>query len=331
MTSGPAGARSPTVRAPEAATGPDEDPLDTHPFARRTLVILNPAAGQDDPARLRRRIGGAFAARRAAFDIVETVRPGHAGALARRGCELGYRAVCIAGGDGTIAEASNGLAGGRTPLGVIPRGTGNQVAQNLLIPQDLDAAVEVIVHGRAVPLDLGRIGDRSFALAAGAGFDAAVMAAATRTLKERWGFAAYVYAAMKEALAASPAQFRITADGRVVDVRAVSVMLANVGELFASFLPFGFYLAPQPTRSWQDGYLDVVIVAPKGVAGLAAALWKSARRHFIGEDHLIHFQAREITIEADPPMAVQIDGDAAGVTPVTASVMPGGVHILTPA
>jgi diacylglycerol kinase (ATP) len=299
-------------------------------YAGRTLVILNPKAGQDEPSRLRRRIGGAFAARNAPFDLAETQGAGHAIELARDAAALGYRAVCVVGGDGTLAEAATGLAGSSTPLALIPRGTANQVAQNLHIPTELEAAVEVAVNGVPTPMDLGRVGGRAFALVAGAGFDAAVMAAATRPLKERWGFTAYIFAAVKEALSATPADFHIIADGEELHIRAVSVMLANMGELYTHLLPFGLPLAPQPTRSWQDGLLDVVIVAPRNVTEFPAILWRAANRRFAGDDRLIHFQAREVSIDAEPCVPVQIDGDAAGRTPVTASVVKDGVRIMTP-
>ncbi|HSH46781.1 MAG TPA: diacylglycerol kinase family protein, partial [Longimicrobiales bacterium] len=205
---------------------PGTEATPASPYAERTLVIVNPAAGRDDPIRLRRLVGGAFAAREAAFDLRETHYPGHAIELAGEAARLGYRAVCVVGGDGSLGEAATGLAGTSTPLALIPRGTANQVAYNLRIPTDLEEAVELAVNGKAAPVDLGRIGDRVFALVAGAGLDAAVMAAATRGLKERWGFAAYIFAAVKEALGAQPVNFRITADGETTEVRAVSVMMA---------------------------------------------------------------------------------------------------------
>lgn len=300
-------------------------------YAGRTLIIINPHAGHDDEARLRRRLGGAFAERRATFDIAATERPGHATELARDAAGLGYRAVAVCGGDGTLAEAATGLAGTMTPLAIIPRGTANQVAHNLGVPRALEAAVDVAVYGQARCIDLGRIRERAFALVAGAGFDAAVMQSATRELKERWGFGAYIYAAMKEALTAGPRRFSITADGREIDVEAVSVMVANVGELFTRWLPLRFSLAPQPTSAWHDGLLDVVIVAPRHAPDLAAILWRSANRKFIGSDRLVHFQAQEITIAAEPAIAVQVDGDPAGVTPVTMSVMRDAMRVLVPA
>ena len=293
-------------------------------IAGRTLIILNPHAGQEDEQRMRRRLGGAFAARGAAFDLASTERAGHATELAREATLLGYRAVAVCGGDGTLAEAATGLAGTTTPLAIIPRGTANQVAQNLGIPRALEDAVDVAVFGTASSIDLGLIRDRAFALVAGAGFDAAVMQSATRELKERWGFGAYIYAAMKEALTAGPRRFRISVD-------AVSVMVANVGELFARWLPFRFSLAPQPTSAWHDGLLDVVIVAPRNAPEIAEVLWRSASRRFTGSDRLLHFQSHEITIDADPPIAVQADGDPAGQTPVSISVMRDAMRVIVPA
>jgi len=300
------------------------------PYAGRTFIILNPAAGQDDPVKLRRMIGGAFAARSAPFDLAATEGPGHAERLARSAASLGYRAVCVVGGDGTLAEAATGLSGSKTPLAVIPRGTANQVAQNLSIPMDIEDAVEVAVSGMATALDLGRVNDRAFALVAGAGFDAAMMASATRELKERWGFGAYIYAAVKEALAATPRRFHIRADGRELEVDAVSVMVANVGELFAGYIPFRIPLAPSPKLSWQDGLLEIVVLAPRNPPELAMLLWKAAHRKFGGDERLIHFQAREITIDAQPPIAVQIDGDPAGTTPVSAVAVPAAMLVLVP-
>jgi diacylglycerol kinase (ATP) len=301
------------------------------PYAGRTLIILNPVAGQDDNARLRRRVGGAFAFHNAPFDLVETSGPGHATGLARDAAARGYRAVCVVGGDGTLAEAATGLAGTDTPLALIPRGTANQVAQNLRIPTELEEAVDVAVHGIPSAVDLGRIGDRYFALVAGAGFDAATMAAATREMKGRWGFAAYVFAAVKESLKAQPVDFRITADGEVLVARAVTVMLANVGELFAQFVPFPVPLGPRPRSSWQDGLFDVVVVAPRNVMDVPGVLWKAVGKRFSGDDpRLLHFQAKTVTIESDPPIAVQIDGDPAGETPLTATAVEQGVRIIAP-
>jgi YegS/Rv2252/BmrU family lipid kinase len=297
----------------------------------RALIIVNPKAGQETLPRLRRRLGGAFAARDINFDIVATERSGHATELARAAAGHGYTKICVVGGDGTIAEAATGLVGTDVPLGIIPRGTANQVALNLQIPVGLEKAVDVAVHGTPRPIDLGQIDGKAFALVAGAGFDAAVMNSATRELKERWGFGAYIYAALKQALSAAPARFNITTEETRLEVSGVSVMIANVGALFTKYLPIRFPLTPRPLSSWHDGVFDIVVVAPHNFPDWATVLWNAATMKFGGNDRLIHLQSRSVTIESDPIVPTQIDGDPVGETPLTARVLEQGVRIMLPA
>lgn len=298
-------------------------------YAGRTLVVLNPAAGQGDPSRMRRLLGGAFAVRGAPFDLVETTAGGDAERLAREGIELGYRAVAAVGGDGTVAEVITGLAGSGVPLAIIPAGTGNQMAQNLGIPLDQEGAVEVAVHGTSMPIDLGQLGDgRYFALMAGAGWDADVMSYATRELKDRFGFVAYLYAGLRRTIRLSDARYRITADGEELDIRASSVMVANVGQLFHELFPLEFWVGPGV--SFQDGLLDVCIFAPRSLPDIASMLWKVVRGDHLAHERMIYLKAREIRIDADPPQVAQVDGDVLGTTPLVARAVPGGVRVLVP-
>jgi diacylglycerol kinase (ATP) len=299
--------------------------------AGRTLIIVNPKAGQEKLQTLRRKLGGAFAARDVNFDIVNTERSGHATELAREAAQLGFAKVCVVGGDGTIAEAATGLVGFDVPLAIIPCGTANQVALNLKVPIALEKAVECAVNGIAQPIDLGQIDGKAFALVAGAGFDAAVMTSATRELKERWGFGAYIYAALKQSLSASPARFCITTEDTKLEISGVSVMIANVGALFTKYIPVRFPLTPRPLSSWSDGVFDIVIIAPQNFPDWATVLWNAARMKFGGNDRLIHLQARKVTIEADPNVPTQIDGDPVGMTPLTATVLEHGVKVMMPA
>ena len=300
-------------------------------YLKRSCIIINPKAGNEDAAALMRKLGGAFAARGASFDIVKTEHPGHATDIAREASQLGYERICVVGGDGTIAEAATALVGTQTPLAVIPRGTANQVALNLEIPRNFEAAVDTALNGTPTAIDLGNIDGRAFALVAGAGFDAAVMSAATRDLKERWGFGAYIYGALKSALIATPARFCLTVDEQRLEISAVSVMIANVGALFTKYIPVRFPLTPKPLSSWHDGLFDVVVVAPRKFPDWATVLWNAALSKFGGSDRLIHLQGRKVTIESlDMPIPTQIDGDPVGTTPLTATVIEKGVKIMLP-
>ncbi|HEU0014644.1 MAG TPA: diacylglycerol kinase family protein [Longimicrobium sp.] len=296
----------------------------------RTLLVLNPAAGQGDPDRLLRQLAGAFAVRGEAFDVAKTAGPGDAEEAARLAAAEGYRAVVAIGGDGTLGEVLTGTAGTGLPVGVIPRGTGNQVACNLGIPRALEAAVEVAVRGTPVPIDLGQMDDgRYFALAAGAGWDAAMIALATRQMKDRWGFGAYVYAGMRVGVAKPTSLFRITADGVTVEAQAAMVLVANMGQFGARLIaPNGLLVGP--AVSPRDGLLDVCIFAPRGRRDLPALLWRIARGRYSGDERLVYLQGADVTVESDPPAITEVDGELSGPTPLRARVVPGGATILVP-
>ncbi len=297
--------------------------------ASRTLVVFNPTAGQADPERVRRQIGGAFAVRGASFEMVETTGGGDAERLARTAAELGFRAVVAAGGDGTLAEVITGLAGSGVPLGIIPQGTANIVASNLNLPFEVEGAVDVIVNGSPVPMDIGQMDDgRYFALIAGAGWDGEVMRDATRELKDRLGFGAYLFAALRNVASPPSSLFRIQADDQEFEIRAATVLVANVGQIFHSLLPVEFKLAP--ATSVNDGMLDICIFAPRTLPDVAAVLWKVASRRYVGDQRMIYLKAKTIRIESDPATIVQVDGDVTGTTPLTARAIPGGVSIFVP-
>lgn len=276
---------------------------------------------------MRRQIGGAFAVRGAAFDLVETAAAGDAERLARGALGCGYRAVVAAGGDGTLAEVITGLAGSDLPVGIIPRGTANLVASSLGIPTDIEGAVDTIVSGTPRPIDLGQLDSgRYFALIAGAGWDAELMRTATRELKDRLGFAAYLLAAVRTASTLPSPLFRITADGQQFEIRAATVLVANVAQIFHALLPLELKIAPESSIS--DGKLDICIFAPRNLPDVAALLWRMAMQRYQGDHRMIFLQAREIAISADPPVIAQADGDLIGETPFAARAIPAGIRLL---
>ncbi|HEU0302527.1 MAG TPA: diacylglycerol kinase family protein [Longimicrobium sp.] len=296
----------------------------------RTLIVINPAAGQADTERVLRLLAGAFAVRGASFDVTSTTEAGHAQRAAKEAVAHGYRAVVAVGGDGTVGEVITGLAGSDVPVGIVPKGTANQVASNLGIPTDIEAAVEVAVNGVPAPIDLGQLEDgRYFALAAGAGWDAEVMANASRELKDRYGFFAYVYAALRTGVKPPLHRYRIVADGREMRVRAAMVLLANMGQFVTKTIP-PVQVTVAPDVSYQDGKLDVCIFAPRTVRDVAALVWRVTSRRFQGDPRLVYFQAAEISIQADPPAFTEMDGEPLGHTPLSARAVAGGVSVLIP-
>ena len=317
------------LEAPDAAPERGEGSAYPHPDTERFLVLVNPRASGGLPEALRRRLGGAFAARAVPFDIVEPVDADDAFRIVRAAAERRYRAVAAVGGDGTVGIALKGTAGSGVPVAILPFGTGNQLALNFDIPLSLEDSVRVAVEGRVKEVDLCRANGEQFALIAGAGLDADVMASATTELKSRLGFAAYLYSGLKNIITPPSADFRIVADDQEVLVRASMVLLANAGQLGAGPLPMELTVAPE--SSFSDGLMDVAIYAPRNLPEVARILWRVARKQFAGDDQMIFLQARRVTIESDPPVAIQVDGEPRGETPIEAEIEPGHGRILVPA
>jgi diacylglycerol kinase (ATP) len=295
----------------------------------RHLLIVNPRAGRVRTERLIRGLAGAFAARRAVFDLVETEGPGHATELARAAVAAGYGRVVAVGGDGTIGEVVAGVAGTAVPMGIIPRGTGNQLASNLGLPFAIEPATEVVLSGYSEPMDLGVLGDgRLFTVAAGAGWDAAVMHATTREMKERWGYGAYLVSALRTGITPPISRFRIVADGVPLDVPASMVLVANMGQIAASLRSLLFQLAPGANH--QDGKLDVVVFAPRHLPDVANLLWRMARRSYPGDDRLLFIQCQHVTVDADPGVFTEVDGEPLGRTPLEVGIVRDGVRVMVP-
>ena len=298
------------------------------PHSDRYLVLLNPNAAGGQPGALRRRIAGAMASHSVPFDIVESTSVEDGLRIVHTAVEVGCKAVVAAGGDGTIALALRGTAGSEVPVALLPFGTGNQLALNFGVPVSLEDSVRVAVEGVVERIDLGRIGDEYFALIAGAGLDAEVMASATSELKSRLGVLAYLVGGLKHVITPSRTKYRIVADEQEIEVEASMVLLANAGIIGAGGLPVELKVAPR--TSFQDGLLDIAIFSPRHLPDMAAMLTRVVFQRYSGDDRMIFLQARRITVESDPPVAAQIDGEPRGETPIVAQIEPLAGRILVP-
>jgi len=305
--------------------------VDGFPYAdsERFLILVNPrASGAGGGATLRRRLAAAFASHGVPFDILELPGSELLREAARTAAERGFRAVVAVGGDGTVAQALRGTAGTGVPVAILPFGTGNQLAANFGIPASLEGSVRTAVEGVPESIDLGRVDGEHFALIAGAGLDAEVMADTTEELKNRFGFAAYLVSGLRSVITPRAADFHIVADDRELDIRASMVLVANVGHLVAAGLPVELKVAPR--SSFTDGLLDVCIYAPRNLPEVATMLWRVARERYAGNDRMLFLQARAVQVESDPPMAAQVDGEPYGETPLHADVDPLAGTILVP-
>ena len=292
------------------------------------LVIHNPAAGARHPERFRNRIAAEVGRRRERVEVCTTTGAGAARELARRAVEEGISRVIVAGGDGTISEVATAIAGGATILGVIPGGTGNQLAFELGLPLALDRAVAVAMGDSLRRIDVGWVDGRAFTAMAGAGIDAAVIGGADPRTKRWAGKMAYIASALRAVSDLPRSRLVIRVDERTWKGDGIGVLVANVPRLRVPFLAHG--LTVVPGGSVEDGLLDCCALAVDGVPGLAREVWLGLRGADGGGSDLQYLRGRTIVVEADPPLGVQVDGDLAGTTPFRAEVRPGALVVAAP-
>ena len=296
----------------------------------RVLLITNPAAARTRASAVDV-LMGAFATAGWNAEVLATGGPGDARRLAAEGVAGGAEIVAVFGGDGTTMQAAAALVGTDVALGVIPGGTGNLLAGNLRIPSAPARAVRALVTARPKLFDLGRMeradGEHYFAVACGAGYDARVMAETLAEHKRRWGMAAYVATTLRLIGEIRSTDHIITIDGVVYDANAAMVLVANCGEVFPPYVRLGAGIRP------DDGLLDVIVVRANGFGQSVRAVWDLLRMapEVEGMDTFVGYaRGREVRVESQPVQPVQLDGEAGGETPFTATVVPGAIRIMVP-
>ena len=295
---------------------------------RRILAIVNPVAGQNDDRDLAVEIRRAIES--AGFECDLQVTRAGGDALRWAAGATGVDRIIVAGGDGTVMEAISGLVKNQSeiPLAQIPTGTANLLARALAVPIDVDDALELALHhGMMARMDVGYLPghDRYFALIAGAGWDAQLIKDASREMKDRLGFLAYVVTGIKNLFKLKNSRVTMTLDGETRHFRAHTVMVVNAGEISGTGIAIG------PGMSPHDGTLDVAILSPRTFAGILRLVFRVLSKRFGSDGELRYFSASKITIDAKPPLKLEIDGEYIGSTPFEVEAVPDGVRLLVPA
>ncbi len=286
---------------------------------KRIHVVINPASGKDEP--ILNVINDVFHQHDIDWTVSVTHKFGDATAFAKKAVAEGYDIVAGYGGDGTQMEVANGLMGSDIPLAILPGGTGNAMAWELKVPRDLRQAAQLIIDSqKRRAIDLARIGDRVFMLRTYTGVQAED--AASREAKDKHGNMAYVAEGLKVLINLPHAHYHATIDDKVFDGSAMICYIFNAGSIGGIDLP------EISDVDVSDGLLDLFVIT-KNVKPLRAV------SHYLlnignAEAGVHHWQGREITLAADPPQTVWIDGEAYGQTPITAQVIPQALRVIVP-
>jgi diacylglycerol kinase (ATP) len=302
----------------------------------RSKLIVNPTSG---PWNIQRELP-AVLSHLEAYDWRTTLhltgRPGEATDLARQARDEGLDAVFVVGGDGTINEVINGLAEGPVALGVLPGGTGNVWAKELGLPTrsprhllPLVDSVKTLVPGTIRRIDLGKAkagdAERYFLQWTGLGLDAEVTyAMEPRTRRQRrMGALAYIVAGVTIATTMAGVRSRIYVDEQRIYRRSILIVISN-SQLYGGMVRIA------ADARLDDGLLDVNVFAGTGFGSvMRTALGVITGLHVRDPRHSLYL-GRSIRVETDKPMAIHVDGEPFGTTPLICEVVPRALSVVIP-
>jgi YegS/Rv2252/BmrU family lipid kinase len=283
-----------------------------------TLVILNPAANSQRAKRQRKRVEAIAHG----STICATSRSGEAEDLARKAAEEGFEKVVAAGGDGTIHEIVNGLAGTSAALGLLPMGTMNVFATELGLPiHNLERCWNIIEVGKTRLVDLPSANGKYFAQLAGVGLDAQVVKETSLALKRSFGPLSYLIQAAQIAARVPP---RLFIESENASIDEGSFVLVGNGRLYGG--PFPFF----KNARLDDGLLDVVAFKRLGYLEIIKYLQDVIFSSEIRTPEVEYFQTRQLRVSSEQDVPVELDGELVGTCPVEFSVQKQSLRVLAP-
>ncbi len=288
-------------------------------------LIVNPAAAGGRLGRQWPRTAARLAACGFPSEAVFTRAPGHATELAAAAAAEGVELVVVAGGDGTVCEAAEGIArGGGAALAILPLGTGNDAARTLGVPLELEAAARAALAGHTRAVDLIRVGDRLVLNAIGVGLTGDINDRAAR-IKWVRGIAVYLVTTVASLFSYRTQVVRLVADGRSYE-GTMMILAVHGGPTTGG----GFALTPSAVP--DDGLLDVCLVPEVGVAGRLLRLVAAMRGTLGSKSGTVEFQSTSLRLHFSQPLPAHLDGNSVRLEPplVRFEVVPRALRVVVP-
>jgi YegS/Rv2252/BmrU family lipid kinase len=287
----------------------------------RVVLLVNPEAGLRPAAS--DALAAALRARGATVEVAPTSRRGEGVTIAQQAAAGGADVLFVCGGDGTLNEAVNGLAGSPTAMAVFPAGTVNVWAREVGIPTDPVRAAALPWEGEWRRVDLGRAGETLFLLMAGVGFDADVAAQVTRPEKRRWGPLAYVGRGLVTAARWPRQRMWLLLDGRSMRRRLLFVVVGNT-RLYGGVVNITHRAVA------DDGLLDVCLFGGQGALEKVFHALRVVTRSHTRHPTVEYYRVQRFTLVTRPRVSVQVDGDTIGQTPMTFEAVPRALRVVVP-
>jgi len=294
---------------------------------RRALLIVNPSSGRELAAENADRIEASLRTRYEDVEVVTTAGDGDAERAAAAAAGSGRGTVFVAGGDGTVNEAVNGVAGagalGQVRFGIIPLGTGNDFAAGLGIPADVEDALRALGEERELRVDLGSVNGRVFINTSGGGYIAEVSVAVTPHLKTIAGRLAYLIGGAQALFEYEPLSATITAEpgGLRLGLKLYAFAVCN-----SRLIGGGRLIAPSAII--DDGLLDVCLIEGMSALEFLNLARKVADGNHVDDPRVRYLQASSIVIEMEPEAWINTDGEVLKARHCEYTVHPGAATFL---
>lgn len=229
---------------------------------------------------------------------------------ARTAVERGYDLIVAAGGDGTINEVVHGVAEQeyRPKLGILPAGTTNDFARALQIPRDINKAVDVILEGNSLKLDIGKVNEHYFINIAGGGKLTELTYDVPSKLKTMLGQLAYYMKGIEMLPSLKPAHVRIEYDEHVLEEDIMLFLISNTNSV-------GGFEKLAPDARLNDGYFDVLILKKTNLAEFIQIASLALRGEHLKSKNIIYTQAKRVKVTNEDKMQLNIDGEYGGMLP----------------
>jgi diacylglycerol kinase (ATP) len=294
---------------------------------RKATLISNPRTGRYNSRRIPiEHIASLIRSRGVEVDLKPTTAPHDATEIASRAARNGSSEIIVAGGDGTINEVIQGLAGTKARLGIIPRGTANVLARELGLPLDEQEAAEIAARGRSRRIHLGLAIDetnnvsRYFALMAGIGLDASIVRNVRPRLKKRIGKGAFWISGLSHLASWSPHPFVLEIDGR-----EYTATFAAIGK----GPRYGGDLAITPEARLDEPEFEVCMIETSNRFRYLRLLSQAMRAGMPRDNPSVRFvKTNKVLGRGDAP--VQIDGELIGSLPMRFEIAPNSLEVIVP-
>ncbi|HSS33734.1 MAG TPA: diacylglycerol kinase family protein [Solirubrobacterales bacterium] len=285
-------------------------------------LLVNPSSASGKTLKLLPRVEAVLDAHRVEFRVQRTKGLEHGAEHALRAIDAGEVPVVMSG-DGLVGAIGGAMAGAEVPLGIIPGGRGNDLARVLGIPDEPEAAAEVILAGHSRRIDVGEANGKRFLGIVSVGFDSE---ASRRANEARFlpGNLVYVYAAFATLFRWKPAGFTVRIDDERIRLSGYSVSIAN-----SKAYGGGMFIAPD--AELDDGEFDVVGVGEVGKLRFLANLPKVFKGTHVKEEQVRVFRTSHLELSASKPFPVYADGEHLTELPTSMRVLPRALDVLVPA